>query len=79
VDGNTGQLQVHLDPSELAARPLASNTAGVGHGMGRNLFAFNRAQVGRADQGALSIAVGPLLADGQAWAFDRPYPAGSDA
>ena len=79
VDGTTGQLQVHLEPSALAARPLATSTAEVGHGMGRNLFAFNRALVGRADQGALSIAVGPLLGNGQAWEWDSPYPQGNPA
>ena len=77
VDGEHGTLQVELDPAELDARPLATSTAVAGHSLGRNLFAFNRQIVGRADQGALSIHAGPLLPDGTAWHFDQPYPAGN--
>lgn len=75
VDGNNGQLHVHVDPAELDARPLARDTTPAGQSLGRNLFALNRAVVGRADQGALSIHAGPLLADGAPWPFGEVYPA----
>ena len=68
-----------LDAAILAVRPQATNTAPAGGDMGRHLFGFNRRMVGRADQGALSIPVGPAQADGQPWEFDAEYLLGTDA
>ena len=79
VDGLSGTLSVALDAATLAARPQATNTAPAGGDMGRHLFGFNRRMVGRADQGALSIPVGPAQADGQPWEFDAEYLLGTDA
>lgn len=74
VDGNSGQLAVHLSAEALAARPLAGDSGAVGQSLGRTLFALNRAVVGRADQGALSIHAGPLLPGGAPWPFGEVYP-----
>ena len=53
VDGETGRLEVLVDQSELAARPVPSpDLSHNGYGMGRELFAGFRALAVRADQGA---------------------------
>ncbi|WJN57587.1 phosphogluconate dehydratase [Pseudomonas sp. SO81] len=52
VDGESGTLQVLVDPAELAARELATPPGGQGVGCGRELFAFMRASFSSAEQGA---------------------------
>lgn len=52
VDGHTGELQVLVDASELAARQPAQAPAGGGEGCGRELFAFMRNAFSSAEQGA---------------------------
>ncbi|MEO6688086.1 MAG: phosphogluconate dehydratase [Dokdonella sp.] len=61
LDCERGTLQVDVAEDEWAARTPASNTAPAGQDLGRALFAFSRANVGPADEGALSISCGPLL------------------
>jgi phosphogluconate dehydratase len=54
VDAETGRLDLHVEPAELAARP-ATGRAPQGaewSGTGRELFAAFRATVGTADTGA---------------------------
>ena len=79
VDAESGTLEVLVPTEEFVARPVAANTAPSAHDLGRNLFAFNRAQVGPADQGALSISCGPPSRDGGAWDYDAEYELGGDA
>ena len=79
VDAESGTLEVLVPTEEFVARPVAANTASSAHDLGRNLFAFNRAQVGPADQGALSISCGPPSRDGGAWDYDAEYELGGDA
>ncbi|MGB3392835.1 MAG: phosphogluconate dehydratase [Stenotrophomonas sp.] len=79
LDGEAGTLEVLVDAVQWAERELAGNSAPAGHDMGRNLFAYNRALVGPADQGALSISCGPLSADGGLWEYDAEYELGHDA
>lgn len=57
LDPEAGLLQVEVEAETFAARPLAGNTRPAGQSLGRSLFARNRASVGPADQGALSISV----------------------
>ena len=57
LDPESGVLRVDVDAEELAARPVARNTRPAGQSLGRSLFDRSRAQVGPADQGALSISV----------------------
>jgi len=78
LDGEAGTLEVKVSPAEWAARELAPNTAPAGHDIGRNLFAINRQVVGPADQGAISIGCGPMLADGSLWEYDAEYELGGD-
>jgi phosphogluconate dehydratase len=61
LDGEAGTLDVLVDAAEFAARPLARDTTPPAQDLGRNLFAFNRANALPADQGALSISCGPML------------------
>jgi len=61
LDGEAGTLEVLLDAAEFDARPLAKDSTPPAQDLGRNLFAFNRANALPADQGALSISCGPLL------------------
>ncbi|MEO5626094.1 MAG: phosphogluconate dehydratase [Dokdonella sp.] len=61
LDCENGTLQVDVADIEWAARKPAANTAPAGQDLGRALFAFSRANVGPADEGALSISCGPLL------------------
>ena len=79
LDSEAGTLEVLVDPQEFAAREVAPNTSPVAHDLGRNLFAFNRANVGPADQGALSISCGPPAHDGSAWDYDAEYELGCDS
>ncbi len=79
VDAESGTLEVLVPTEEFVARPVAANTASSAHDLGRNLFAFNRAQVGPADQGALSISCGPPSREGGAWDYDAEYELGGDA
>ena len=76
LDSESGVLQVQVDAAEWNAREVAANTSRAGHDFGRNLFAFNRAMVGPADQGALSISCGPPAHDGSAWDYDAEYELG---
>ena len=78
LDGETGTLEAIVDPAEWSARELAIDTAPAGSDLGRNLFAFNRRNVGPADQGALSISCGPPAADGGPWNYDAEYDFGHD-
>jgi phosphogluconate dehydratase len=61
LDGAAGTLEVLMDATEFAARALAKDSTPPAQDLGRNLFAFNRANALPADQGALSISCGPLL------------------
>jgi len=76
LDSETGVLQVLVDAAEWNARDCAGNTTRPAHDLGRNLFAFSRAMVGPADQGALSISCGPPAHDGNAWDYDAEYELG---
>ncbi|MGV8931082.1 MAG: phosphogluconate dehydratase [Luteimonas sp.] len=79
LDGEAGTLDVLVDAVQWAARDQAPNTAPAAHDIGRSLFAFNRAMVTPADQGALSIACGPPSPDGDAWNYDAEYDLGDTA
>lgn len=79
LDGDAGTLEALVEPAEWAARPLAPDTAPAGWDLGRNLFAYSRAMVGPADQGALSISCGPPAADGSPWNYDAEYELGEPA
>jgi phosphogluconate dehydratase len=78
LDGEAGVLEALVDPAEWAARSPTANTSPAGSDLGRNLFAINRAVVGHADQGALSISCGPATPDGGAWDYDAEYELGGD-
>lgn len=56
LDGETGVLDVRLTPAEFAARTNATRATPTHLDLGRTLFAGNRAQVGSAEEGALSIS-----------------------
>jgi len=60
LDCEGGVLEARVASAEWNERRPAANTAPAGHDIGRALFAFNRANVGPADEGALSISCGPL-------------------
>jgi phosphogluconate dehydratase len=60
LDCEAGTLEVRVDAEEWASRRPTANTAAVGQDLGRSLFANFRANVGPADEGALSISCGPL-------------------
>ena len=79
LDSESGTLEVLVDAAEFNARAIAANTSPGAHDLGRNLFANNRALVGPADQGALSISCGPPAHDGGAWDYDAEYELGGDA
>ncbi|MFC4729675.1 phosphogluconate dehydratase [Coralloluteibacterium thermophilus] len=57
LDGNTGVLEVQVDPEEWAKREIAPNTAPQALDIGRVLFGGNRRLAGSAEEGALSITV----------------------
>jgi len=61
LDGDAGTLEVLVDADEFAARPPDRDSTPPAHDLGRNLFAFNRANALPADEGALSISCGPLM------------------
>ena len=77
LDSEAGVLEVLVDAAEWNAREVAPNTSRAAHDLGRNLFAYNRANVGPADQGATSISCGPPAHDGSAWDYDAEYELGS--
>jgi len=79
LDAEAGTLEVLVDAAEWNARGCAPNTSPAGHDLGRNLFAFSRANVGPADQGALSISCGPPAPDGTPWNYDAEYELGGAA
>lgn len=58
IDPETGQLEARVDGGVLAARTAAPCPPAGGIDLGRSLFAGNRAVVGSAELGALSISVG---------------------
>jgi phosphogluconate dehydratase len=58
LDLDTDQLVLEVDAAEFAAREPALPHPASRTDLGRSLFAFNRANVGPADEGALSISVG---------------------
>jgi phosphogluconate dehydratase len=56
IDSDAGTIDVLVDASEWAARePHAPNLAASRTGLGRELFALMRAQVGSAEEGACSL------------------------
>jgi phosphogluconate dehydratase len=57
LDCEAGRLEVDVAADEWRMRRPSANTAPAGSDLGRSLFAFNRANVGPADEGALSISV----------------------
>ena len=79
LDGEAGTLEALVDAAEWAARETAPNTAPAGFGLGRSLFANNRALVTPADHGALSISCGPLRPDGSLWNHDADPADPADA
>ena len=78
LDGEAGTLEALVDAAEWQAREHAPNTSHCAWDIGRNLFAFNRAMVSPADQGALSISCGPPSRDGGQWDYDAEYELGDD-
>ena len=80
LDGEAGLLEVLVDAAELNARSLDADSTPASQDLGRNLFAFNRAVVSRADLGAVSISCGPVLMDtGQGDDHDAEYELGRGA
>jgi phosphogluconate dehydratase len=61
LDAEAGRLEVLVDAAEFAARTPsprpAADPPGAGLDLGRMLFGGNRARVGNAEEGALSITV----------------------
>jgi len=66
LDCEVGRLEAIVPEQEWAARQPAPDTAPAGYDIGRMLFASNRAMVGPADEGALSISCGPPPAPAEA-------------
>jgi phosphogluconate dehydratase len=62
LDAEAGRLELHVDAAEFAARPAAARPSAGYLDLGRTLFAGNRAAVGSAEEGALSISCGPAAA-----------------
>jgi phosphogluconate dehydratase len=58
IDLDTDVLVVEVADAELAAREPARPHPATRVDLGRSLFGFNRANVGSAEEGALSISVG---------------------
>jgi phosphogluconate dehydratase len=58
LDAEAGTLEAQVDAASWAARVAACRAAPPLPGLGRSLFAGNRAAVGSAEQGALSISCG---------------------
>jgi len=63
LDGEAGTLEVLMDADTFAAREPSPAPKADAWDMGRSLFAVNRANVSPADQGALTISCGPLMAE----------------
>jgi len=61
LDGEAGTLEVLIDAETLSAREPSPPPKTDAWDLGRSLFAVNRANVGPADQGALSMSCGPLI------------------
>jgi phosphogluconate dehydratase len=59
VDCEGGVLEARVDAATWSARRPAPNGSPAGLDIGRALFALSRANVGPADEGALSISCGP--------------------
>ncbi|MEN4902874.1 phosphogluconate dehydratase [Luteimonas sp. TWI662] len=78
LDGEAGTLEALVDADEWQRREAAPDTAPAPTDFGRNLFAFNRANVSPADQGALSISCGPPTLHGAVWEYDAEYDLGAD-
>jgi len=70
VDCDAGRLEVLVPAEEWNTRRPALDTAPAGADTGRALFASSRAQVGPADEGALSISCGAPVPSSSA--DDRP-------
>jgi phosphogluconate dehydratase len=80
IDGEAGVLQALVDPLEFAARAPDRDSTPPAQDLGRNLFAFNRANATPADHGALSISCGPLLPERHGeHEEDAEYRLGADA
>jgi phosphogluconate dehydratase len=80
LDGEAGVLEALVDAAEFAARTPDRDSTPPAQDLGRNLFAFNRAQATPADQGALSISCGPLLPERHGEQDeDSEYRLGGDA
>ena len=62
LDCENGRLDVRIGEDEWKTRRPAANSAPAGQDIGRALFAYSRANVGPADEGALSISCGPMSA-----------------
>ena len=58
LDGEAGVLEVRVEAAVFAGRPLAQRAPLGPLDLGRSLFAGNRAAVGSAEEGALSISCG---------------------
>jgi phosphogluconate dehydratase len=79
IDGEAGTLEALVDAAEWETRSIAADTTPPASDLGRNLFALNRALATAADQGALSIAVGPPHDDAHdAPEYDAEYLLGRD-
>jgi phosphogluconate dehydratase len=61
LDAEAGRLEALVDGAVFAARSPAQRAAAPHPSLGRSLFAGNRAAVGSAEQGALSISCGPEI------------------
>jgi phosphogluconate dehydratase len=59
LDAEAGRLEIRIEAQVLAAREPAQRREPAYLDLGRSLFAGNRAAVGSAEQGALSISCGP--------------------
>ena len=79
IDGEAGTLEVLVAAAEWEARAAQVDATPPASGMGRNLFALNRALVTPADRGALSISCGPPECDPHdAPEYDAEYLLGDD-
>jgi phosphogluconate dehydratase len=79
LDAQAGVLEAQVDAQEWTLRTLAPDTTEPSHNLGRNLFAFSRAIVSPADQGALSISCGPPSPEHGWEEVDAEYELGHDA
>jgi len=59
LDAEAGRLELHVDAAAFAARSPATRPTQAHLDLGRSLFGGNRAAVGSAEEGALSISCGP--------------------